>query len=147
MPIYYKIYKNARKEGKAAGKWYARVAPIKTVSLEELSEHMAAHNTPFSAGAIKGILTDMVECIRELTLDSKAVKIPNLAIFSLGIASLGADTAADYSIAKYVKAVHLKARPTGESISSILGETITLKEYSTYEEPDKTKKTSTSTAG
>ncbi len=55
MPIYYKLFKNNRKEGKMAGKWYACVAPVKTISLQELSEHMAAHNTPFSAGTIKGI--------------------------------------------------------------------------------------------
>lgn len=120
-----------------AGKWYARAVPVKTVGLEELSEHMAAHNTPYSAGAIKGILTDMVTCIRELTLDSKAVKIPNLAIFSLALNSLGTETAADYNPAKCLTAVHLKARPTGESVSTVLADRLSLREYSTYAAPDK----------
>lgn len=120
-----------------AGKWYARTVPVKTVGLEELSEHMAAHNTPYSAGAIKGILTDMVTCIRELTLDSKAVKIPNLAIFSLALNSLGTETAADYNPAKCLTAVHLKARPTGESVSTVLADRLSLREYSTYAAPDK----------
>lgn len=137
MPIYYKLYKNNRKTGKTAGKWYARVTPIQTVGLEELSEHMAAHNTPYSPGAIRGILTDMVACIRELTLDSKAVKIPNLAIFSLALNSLGTETAADYSPAKCITAVHLKARPTGESVSTVLSGRLSLREYSTYAAPDK----------
>lgn len=137
MPVYYKLYKNNRKTGKMAGKWYARAVAVNTVGLEELAEHMAAHNTPYSPGAIRGILTDMVTCIRELTLDGKAVKIPNLAIFSLALNSLGAQTAAEYSAARCLTAVHLKARPTGESVSTVLGDTIAVKEYSTYVAPDK----------
>jgi len=30
---------------------------------------MSNHNTPFSKGAIKGMLTDMVVCIKELLLE------------------------------------------------------------------------------
>ena len=72
------------------GKWYARVVTMgKTVTLEELAEHMAQHNTPYSEGVIRGVLTDMVNCIRELVLEGKSVKIPNLAIFSAGIKSTG----------------------------------------------------------
>ena len=62
--------------------WFARAMVTQTIDLEQLAEHMANHNTPYSKGAILGVLTDMVNCIRELVLDGNAVKIPNLAIFS-----------------------------------------------------------------
>ena len=79
MSIYYKLYQNKRKGSTTKDKWYARSAVMgKTVSLEDLAEHMAQHNTPYSEGVIKGVLTDMITCIRELVLEGKAVKIPNL---------------------------------------------------------------------
>ena len=65
--------------------WFARAMVTQTIDLEQLAEHMANHNTPYSKGAILGVLTDMVNCIRELVLDGNAVKIPNLAIFSAGL--------------------------------------------------------------
>ena len=73
MSIYYKLYQNKRKGSVTKDKWYARSAVMgKTVSLEDLAEHMAQHNTPYSEGVIKGVLTDMITCIRELVLEGKA---------------------------------------------------------------------------
>nr|WP_294058541.1 hypothetical protein [Prevotella sp. CAG:732] len=63
----------------AYGKFYARPAITQTIGIDGLSEHMSSHNTPFSPGAVKGMLTDMVICIRELCLQGIAVKIDNLA--------------------------------------------------------------------
>ena len=77
----YKIYQNKTGVSSADGKWFARATVNQTIDLEQLAEHMANHNTPYSKGAILGVLTDMVNCIRELVLDGNAVKIPNLAIF------------------------------------------------------------------
>lgn len=66
-------------------KWLAYPVIDETVGLDGLSEHMSNHNTPFSAGAIKGMLTDMIGCIKEILLQGKNVKLPDLAIFSIGI--------------------------------------------------------------
>ena len=55
-----------------------------TIDLDALSGHMANHNTPYSKGAIKGMLTDMVGCIKELLLEGKNVKIADLTIFLAG---------------------------------------------------------------
>ena len=46
-------------------KWLAYPVIDETIGLDELSEHMSKHNTPFSAGAIKGMLTDIIGCIKE----------------------------------------------------------------------------------
>ena len=83
-----------------------------TVSLEDLAEHMAQHNSPYSEGVIKGVLTDMVNCIRELVLEGKAVKIPNLAIFSAGIQTKGAEKPTEFTSSN-VHSVYLRARSTG----------------------------------
>ena len=96
-----------------------------TIGLDELAEHMASHNTPFSKGANKGILTDAVVCTKELLLLGKNVKFPDLAIFSIGLkVKGGADTKADFSVAKYIIGLKLRARATGELSSANLDTTI-----------------------
>ena len=53
MSIFYKLYQNKRKGSVTKDKWYARSAVMgKTVSLEDLAEHMAQHNTPYSEGVL-----------------------------------------------------------------------------------------------
>ena len=82
---------------------------------------MAHHNTPFSKGAIKGILTDAVSCTKELLLLGKNVKYPDLAIFSIGLkVKGGADTKEEFSVTKNIDGLRLRARATGELISANL---------------------------
>ncbi|MCM1078015.1 MAG: hypothetical protein NC344_02575 [Bacteroidales bacterium] len=57
------------------------------LSIHDMAQHMAEHNTPFSAGTIEGILTDFVKCIREQVLNGNSVKIDNLAIFKISVHS------------------------------------------------------------
>ena len=83
--ILYVLRKNTNMKSVAYGKYYAFPVIEETIELDGLAEHMANHNTPYSKGAIKGVLTDMVNCIKELLLEGKNVKIADLAIFSLGI--------------------------------------------------------------
>ena len=96
------------------GKWYATPLITQTIDLDGLAEHMANHNTPYSKGAIKGILTDMVTCVKELTLSGNSVKIPDLAIFSIGFHCTGAKTEDDFSVTKNITGFRLRARGTGE---------------------------------
>ena len=85
------------------------------MGIAELAVMMAEHNTGFSAGQVKGMLTDMVKCIKQLVLDGKAVKIDDLAIFTLGIVNkAGAATKAGFSVQKNIESVKLRARATGE---------------------------------
>ena len=77
-----------KKMPNAYGLYYAYPVVNETYDLDKLAEHMSSHNTPFSKGAIKGMLTDAVNCIRELNLQGIAVKITDLAIFSLGIKNI-----------------------------------------------------------
>ena len=120
------IYQNQNsKVEEAYQKWYPRVVAEETIGLDELAEHMSSHNTPFSKGAIKGILTDAVVCTKELLLLGKNVKFPDLAIFSIGLkVKEGAPTKEDFSVAKYISGLKLRARATGELSSANLDTTI-----------------------
>ena len=116
---------------RAYGKWFAKNVVEETFNLDELAEHMSNHNSPYSKGVIKGLLTDMVSCIKELLLEGKNVKIDDLAIFSLGIKNkVAALSEEDFSIAKNVEGVKLRARATGELMSKSLNLEATLKKAS-----------------
>lgn len=113
---------------KVNGKYYAYPVIEETVELDGLAEHMAKHNTPYSKGAIKGILTDMVSCIKELLLEGKNVKITDLAIFSLGIKnSGGALSPEEFTVSKNIKGVKLRARATGELMTKTINLEASLK--------------------
>ena len=88
--IQYVLKKNINeKMPNAYGKFFAYPVITQTYDIDQLVDHMASHNTPFSRGAIKGMITDMVACIRELVLQGIAVKIADLAILSIGIKNKG----------------------------------------------------------
>ena len=114
--ILYTLKKYVNEKLSAAyGKFFAYPVVTQTYGLDELAEHMSKHNTPFSKGAIMGMLTDMVSCVRELVLQGIAVKIPDLAIFSIGIKNKeGAASEKEFSITKNIAGLKLRARGTGE---------------------------------
>ena len=115
------------------GLWYARPVIEETYDTERLAKHMANHNTPYSTGVVKGVLTDRISCIKELILDGKNVKLDDLAIFSVGIVSRkGAASAADFTLADNVKGLKLRARATGELSNAQINLEGQMKEAAVY---------------
>ena len=144
--ILFKLSKNKNPKIKEAyGKYYARPVVTQTVDLNGLAEHMTEHNTGFSPGATKGLLTDMVKCIKELVLQGLAVKIDDLAIFSIGLKTKkGADSEDDFSVAKNIEGVRLRARATGNLTSSKLDIQASLKNAANLLVEDSSKATTPS---
>ena len=122
------LYQNTnQKIAEAYGKWFPRVVSDETIGLEELAAHMASHNTPYSKGAILGMLTDAAACTKELLLLGKNVKFADIAIFSLGLkVKGGAPTKENYNVGKYILGLKLRARATGELKTENLDTTIKL---------------------
>ena len=136
MSIFYRKYQNNNKKSTSYGKWFGRSVSLgKTVGLEDLAEHMSQHNSPYSEGVIKGVLTDMVNCIRELVLEGKSVKIPNLCIFSAGIKSRGTDSAKEFTPADGVESIYLRARSTGRFTRQEVTKRANVRELPRYSVP------------
>ncbi len=129
--IKYKVYKNTGMAG-MKNKFYARAFHDETIDIAALAEHMSNHNTPYSRGTIHGVLKDMVACIRELLLDSKKVKLDNLAIFSLGLQSRPADTAADFTPSANIVKAYINALGTGDISKKQLDISARFKEMTEY---------------
>ena len=92
------VSKNNNQYNPGYGLYYARVEYKKTLSIHDMALHMAEHNTPFSVGAIEGILRDFVSCTREQCLNGNTVKIDNLAIFKCSIEGNGMQLGEGYKI-------------------------------------------------
>ena len=91
-------------------KVYAHLQSDQTIDLDTICEHMASHNTGFSAGAILGILKDMVGCIREQLLAGCSVLLGDLGKFSLQAKSEGANATADFT-AQNITDLYLRFTP------------------------------------
>jgi predicted histone-like DNA-binding protein len=112
-------------------KWYATPIVNETFDLDALANHMSNHNSPYSKGVITGILTDMVECIKELLLGGKQVKIDDLAIFRVSIVSKkGCENKADYKVSEYVDHIVMRSLACGALSTSNLNSDFTLKRAS-----------------
>jgi predicted histone-like DNA-binding protein len=139
--IDYKLYQNKNATSPCFKKFYARSAANETYDMTKLAKHMSNHNTPYSAGAIKGILTDMVSCIKELLLDGKNVKIDDLAIFSVGLKSVGSDKLEDFTVTHNIKGMRLNTRATGNLSINKLQLESQIREHPQYTKPATTTPT------
>lgn len=135
--VLYLLKQNKNTESPIFGKWFAYPVIEETLNLDALSEHMSNHNSPYSKGVIKGLLTDMVGCIKELLLEGKNVKIDDLAIFSLGIKNKkgGALNEDEFNISKNIEGVKLRARATGILVAKALNLDATLKKATAVTKP------------
>ena len=110
--LYIKKYQNNnRKNEKAYGKWYGRVVHVDTVDLDGLSDHIQGHGSIFTADVVQGTVKKFVQCIIELLLEGKKVRLNGLGTFYLTVDSAGAETMEDYSAQNHVKKVRLRFKP------------------------------------
>ncbi len=136
----YRLYKNKNAKSTGYNKWYAKKAAGKLINLQDLVAHMAGHNTPYSKGTINGVLTDMVECIRELAYEGNQVKIDNLGIFQVSMKSKGVADPNDFNASTDI-ASKWQVRATGECRTNVIGVTraagaaLTWEEVSDYTSP------------
>ena len=118
-------------ENKGKTLYYATAVTNREVSFEEFISHIASHNTPYSRGTIKGLTTDVLDCLQELILDGKSVRLGDLGLFSIGISSRGETSAAKVT-ADSVQDVHLILRNTKTWSNKSLRELVSLKAYNSY---------------
>ena len=81
------------------------------LSFDDFCKHIADHNSPFSKGTIKGILTDAVACLREQMLAGNFVQLGDMGNFHVELATEGAVTTDDFSTDN-IKAVNVRWTPS-----------------------------------
>ena len=80
-------------------KAYASMQHQRTLSLEELADHIVEHGSPFSRGAIYGIIVDLTVCAAEALTEGNNVDLGKLGCLRTTVSSVGADTLEEFSAA------------------------------------------------
>ena len=111
--IKYRKVKRTPQTGENAGKelWYATVVTDREMNFEEFVDHISSHNSPYSRGTVHGVMMDMLDCLKELILDGKSVRLGDLGLFSIGMSSRG-EVSRDKVTSASVEAIHLLVKNT-----------------------------------
>ena len=94
-------------------KAYGTAQVHEVLSFDQFCKHIADHNSPFSKGTVKGILTDAVACLKEQLLAGNKVKLGDLGDFHVELATRGAKTTDDFT-ADYIEGVNVRWTPGKE---------------------------------
>ena len=111
--IKYRKIKRTPQTGENAGKelWYATVVTDREMNFEEFVDHISSHNSPYSRGTVHGVMMDMLDCLKELILDGKSVRLGDLGLFSIGMSSRG-EVSRDKVTSASVEGIHLLVKNT-----------------------------------
>ena len=131
--IKYRKVKRTPQTGENAGKelWYATVVTDREMNFEEFVDHISSHNSPYSRGTVHGVMMDMLDCLKELILDGKSVRLGDLGLFSIGMKSHGELTKDKVSAAS-VEDIHLIVRNTRSWSNSELKKLCKITAYDSY---------------
>lgn len=110
--------------------YYATAVTDREMNFEEFVTHISEHNSPYSRGTVHGVLMDTLDCLQELILDGKSVRLSDLGLFSIGMTSRAEDTKDKVSAAS-VEGVHLILRNTKTWSNAELRKKCRIEEYDT----------------
>lgn len=78
-------------------KAYAIAQYADIITIEKFAKHIASHGCVYSRADISAILYLAVDCMRELLLDGKKIRLGDLGDFAVSIQSKGAESADKFS--------------------------------------------------
>ena len=67
------------------------------MNIEKFAKHIATHGCVYSRADISAILYMAVDCMREMLLEGKKIRLGDLGDFSVSLSSTGAETAEKFS--------------------------------------------------
>ena len=103
----------------APEKAYAKNQVSEIWTLEKFAKHIADHNGVYSRGTVKGVISDMCECLVEQLLNGNKIQLGELGTFGISISSVGADSL-DKFTSKNIKAVNILFAP-GVDFENLIG--------------------------
>ena len=112
------MWKNPTVEN-AVEKAYAKNQVSEIWPLEKFAKHIADHNGVYSRGTVKGVISDMCECLVEQLLNGNKIQLGELGTFGISISSVGADSIEKFT-ARNIKAVNILFAP-GVDFENLIG--------------------------
>ena len=104
-----KTIKNS-KNADLDGKVYAKAVTTETLSFQEFIDHIISHGSVYDRGTVQGIMFQMVDCMKELMLDSKKIWLGDLGVFYLSLKNIAAEDEEAFNVNDNVVGVRVKFR-------------------------------------
>lgn len=101
----------------AETKAYGVVQTAEVIDINKFAEHISKHGSVYGKGDIVGLLTIAVNCLRELMLEGKRVKLGDLGDFQPRLKCEGAKNTEDFT-AQNIKEVNISWEP-GKSFMNL----------------------------
>lgn len=101
-----------------APKAYAKNQVNEIWTLEKFARHIADHNGVYSRGTVKGVISDMCECIVEQLLNGNKIQLGELGTFGISIGCTGAESIEKFT-AKNIAEVNILFTP-GNDFSNLV---------------------------
>ena len=104
-----KVIKNS-KNSDLDGKVYAKAVTTETLSFQDFINHVISHGSMYDRGTVHGVLIQMVDCMKELMLDSKKIWLGDLGVFYLSLKNIAAEDEEAFNVNDNVVGVRVKFR-------------------------------------
>lgn len=139
MAVKYKLYQDKRENSKHFGEWYGRSVMTDVINLPQIAERIQ-RNCSMKASDVNAVLTELVEVMKDELQASHRVVINGFGSFKIGLKTVPADKATDFSVTKNVVGARINFLPSIEvdsaskkRIKSLL-RGLKVQEYGTYED-------------
>ena len=87
--LYVKVLKRNLQNLEQPDKTYAQSQARNEYDINALAKHMTEHGSTFSRGTLAAVITDMVDCVKELITDGNIVRLGDLGTFNVSLSSNG----------------------------------------------------------
>ena len=77
-------------------KYYANVQYSSKMTFDEFCQHIADHGSVYHRSDVASVLTQMVDCLRELVLEGYRVRMGDLGTYAASLKSVGEEDASDF---------------------------------------------------
>ena len=99
-----------------APKAYAKNQVREIWDLNKFCKHIASHNSGYSRGMVKAILSDMCDCLVEQLLNGNKIKLGEFGVFSVSMNCEGA-VSMDKFTEENIKEVNIKFNPGDDLVN------------------------------
>ena len=94
--------KDADNTRKKVQKTYGKIIYRKTLTLDDMAEHIMKHGSVYTEDVVIGVITKMKSCMQEMLADGHKVKLDGIGTLYPTLTSAGVDNAKDFSATENV---------------------------------------------
>ena len=94
--------KDADNTRKKVQKTYGEIIYRKTLTLDDMAEHIMKHGSVYTEDVVIGVITKMKNCMQEMLADGHKVKLDGIGTLYPTLTSAGVDNAKDFSATENV---------------------------------------------